>query len=125
MKKTPLVLGTALAAALLTPSLASASTCTPDFAAKTATIQMDTPFIRVSPAFDGTILRADNPNGGNSSCSGATLNNIDRLIIKGTPGFEEVELNEGMHTFAGGATPEPTGRSSLNVSAFTGSGGDV
>jgi hypothetical protein len=71
-------------------------------------------------------------NGGFRSCPApgsttefATTFNIDRLTVKGSPGFESVELNEGFNLgFAPGATPEPTGKSGVLVALLTGTGGD-
>ena len=126
----------AVAAILAAPAFASAaSTCNYDVAGKSVTIQLNNPSFGsptiIRPGTAGVIGYADG-NGGFSSCIApgstqvASVSNIDTLVVKGSPGFESVELNEGFGIpFAPGATPEPTGKSAVLIKLLTGTGGDV
>jgi hypothetical protein len=136
-----LTLGAAIAAAGLftVPSIASAdSSCVYDAANKRATIQLANPTFGSTTMIEpggfpfGVIIYRDG-NGGSHSCSApddttkfATVFNIDKLVVRGSSGFESVELNEGFNIpFAPGATPEPTGKSGFQIVMTTGTGGDV
>ena len=136
-----ITLGAAIAAAgiFAVPSIASAdSSCVYDAANKRATIQLANPTFGsttvIQPQFLPTgAIRVADGTGPFRSCSApgeptkvATTFNIDKLNVKGSPGFESVELNEGFNLgFAPGATPEPTGKSGVLVALTTGTGGDV
>jgi len=133
--KTRIALGAAIAAAaaLTTPALASAAptTCSYNPALRVATITMGTSFLNVAPSIGGSIVWSDNPNSGaQGNCNVnfsqfASTDNLDTLIIKGGPGFENIQLSEGNHIFGPGATPEKTGHSMMNVSVQSQGGGDV
>ena len=129
----------AVAGLIAVPSIAAAdSSCVYDAANKRATIQLGNPSFGsatvIRPGFlpTGVIGVADG-TGPFRSCSApgeptkvATTFNIDKLVVRGSPGFESVELNEGFNLgFAPGATPEPTGKSGVLVALLTGTGGDV
>jgi len=125
----------AVAAILAAPSFASAATtCHYDTARKTATIQLGAPFgqpTTVERSLLAGAIQFHDGNGAVQTCfipgttEFASVSNIDKLSVKGSPGFEHVILDETNGTFAPGATPEPTGHSAVLIGMTTGTGGDV
>jgi hypothetical protein len=132
-----LALGAAASAAALVamPSVAGAATsCNYDVAHKTARIQLGAPFgqpTTIKRSLLAGAIQFHDGDGPLQTCfipnttEFASVSNIDKLSVRGSPGFEHVVLDEINGTFAPGATPEATGRSAVLIAMTTGTGGDV
>ena len=126
--------GAAVAAAgiFAVPSLASAATtCTYTPENKTATIQLGAPAgFPVTISAEGAAIRFKDGFAAADACLGpspqfARVTNTDRLLVKGSPGFENVVLDQSRGAFAPGFTTDPIGRSTIQIIMVTGTGNDV
>jgi hypothetical protein len=75
-------------------------------------------------ARSGASFVVSGPGISDTSCGGATVNNIDKVTVNGTGGGETVTIDESGGRFEPGASAEATGASEIEFSLNLGAGSD-